>query len=94
MRGVRGALAAALALTLMELVLSAESNSKSPTATLLNSAFQYPARWVKAFIDPTTPAIPQVVVDNPATIPTGGAVPSGLSGTGTPSGTGSTLVKV
>lgn len=92
MKGVRGALAAALGLALMQLVLSAESSSSSPTGTLLNSAFQYPAAWVRAFINPDTPAIPQIAVNNPATIPNG-ATSSGLSGTGTPTGTGSTLIK-
>jgi hypothetical protein len=93
-KGLRGALAAALGLALMELVLSS-SEKGGPASALLNSAFSYPAKWVEALVNPATPAVPDLshdvpIVGSSTTHPLG----NGLSGTGQPSGTGSNTIKI
>jgi hypothetical protein len=78
---------------MMQLVLSSSQGS-GKTASLLAGAFQIPAQLVRAFIDPTTPAIQ----DHSGTrVSLSDAQPStsdGMSGIGTPAGTGSSLLSI
>lgn len=92
MRGIRGALGVAIGLAMMQLVLSS-SQGGGKTGSLLAAGFQIPADLVRAFIDPKTPAI-QDRSGTPAQFTSSTTGSAGLSGTGSPSGTGSSLINV
>lgn len=93
MRGARGALGVVLGLCMMQLVLSTSQNG-GKGGSLLAAAFQMPAAAVRSLIDPKTPAF-QDRSGTPAQFTSSTTGPSsGLSGTGTPAGTGSTLLSV
>lgn len=92
MKGLRGALAAALGLALMQLVLStSEGGGKS--AGLLNAGLTYPAQWVRSIVNAQTPAIPDLSAST-STASKSSTPTTGLSGTGTPAGTGSNLISI
>lgn len=93
MKGVRGGLAAALGLALLQLVLST-SQKGGQSATLISAGFGYPARWVRALTDADVPAIPNLAQQGISTSLTSTTPSNGLSGTGTPAGTGSTLINI
>lgn len=94
MKGLRGALAAALGLALMQLVLSSSQNG-GKSAGLLAAGFTYPAKWVASLVNPNTPAIPDLAANGtPAKLASATTPGAGLSGTGTPAGTGSSLLSI
>ncbi|MFE7413138.1 hypothetical protein [Streptomyces laurentii] len=90
-RGWRTVLGGALGLALMQLVLSS-SQEGGPTGALMSGLFEYPAKWLRSFVDPTVPALPSVKKPAPAATPS--ALIGGLSGTPQTTGTGSNLVQI
>lgn len=92
-RGLRSILGGALGLALMQLVLST-SEQGGPTGALMNGVFQYPAKWLLAFVDPTVPGLPAVKPPQTAPVNPSSALLGGLSGTPQPTGTGSNLVQI
>lgn len=93
MKGVRGALGAALGLALMQLLLSS-SQKKGPTLTMITALFSWPAMLVSDLIDPDSAAIPDLSTQGTPTKTSATGPSSGLSGTGTPAGTGSNLISI
>lgn len=91
MKGIRGALATVLGLAFMQLLLSS-SQGEGKTAGLVAAAWQYPAALLHRITDPSTPAIPDLSSSTPVQLAS--APSSGLAGTGTPAGTGSSLINV
>lgn len=95
-RTARTLLGTAIGLSLMQLVLSTSQNG-GKSGSLLSAAFQYPAAWLRDLADPSKPGIPEAkkstAQQSSATTSSPGVV-GGLSGTGTPAGTGSNLLSV
>lgn len=92
MHGWRGILAGVVGLSLFELVVSTSSGS-----TAVGAMFKYPAQWISDLADPSKPGLPAAKstssTSTSSTTTTGSTVPaSGLSGTPTTTGTGSTLL--
>ncbi|MFD9053285.1 hypothetical protein [Streptomyces zaomyceticus] len=91
-RGFRTVLGGALGLGLMQLVLSS-SEEGGPTGALMSGAFEYPGKWLRAFVDPTVPGLPAVEPPSSPVSPSS-ALLGGLSGVPLPTGTGSNLAQI
>ncbi|MFB7518402.1 hypothetical protein ACWGLK_31845 [Streptomyces albidoflavus] len=92
-RGWRTVLGGAVGLALMQLVLSS-SEQGGPTGALMSGVFELPGKWLRAFVDPTVPGIPDVAPPPSSGVSSPSALTGGLSGVPLPTGTGSNLVQI
>ncbi|MFD9242731.1 hypothetical protein ACFV0D_12525 [Streptomyces sp. NPDC059556] len=89
----RTVLGGALGLGLMQLILSSSEDPDAPTRALVTGVFEYPGKWLRAFVDPTIPGLPAVEPPSSPVSPSS-ALLGGLSGVPLPTGTGSNLAQI
>lgn len=98
MSGIKGALGVAVGLAVAQLVLSTSERGGSGSKRLA-AGYQLPGQWLRDLIDPSKPGIPQTTKGlvilpwwDTGSNPTQSSLQSGLSGVGTPTGTGSSTL--